>query len=494
MRRGNRACRRCCSLPTFGELPSALADPACSLPGALVRKEPFVLPWRWRGDLKTPPAALLVLLQEAVRACSSGPGGADDDCDDGSGGDARAETLAACLPIHRNALRVHLGRGACAVRHDLHGGCRDPAGAGGRARQLAETLVQRGDAAEGARAWLGALRRRPRDARLAYHAAKFLAAHAVEEKPIAVLESLAVSFFAEEKAATTELLFRSLLGCPVPYNFRAPDFAAGVSRETLQAQQGYLWLCYCSWQVLASPAAGATDAHEAALGAAQLTEEPLRLLWLDYLTQAKARLLASASKAPELRSFTALVHRCLATVPVRRALPHASAKYWADYTFHNQVVDVYVGCLPPCQRSAALERLHALAPTNAALALRLLVAEAEEGNVHSVALQAKLLIQRLPSCLFIWKIVIAATRKLHGPSELRRLFVRALHCLPLSASLWKDFVLAEAEAAASASSSACGGKGGAPVQRALALCREAGVSLAELLPSSVTLSPGHATS
>lgn len=50
-------------LTEFDRLPAALYDPAESNPSRLVSRESFLLPWRSRQDLSTPPDILIALFQ-----------------------------------------------------------------------------------------------------------------------------------------------------------------------------------------------------------------------------------------------------------------------------------------------------------------------------------------------------------------------------------------------------------------------------------------------
>lgn len=50
-------------LTEFDQLPAVLYDPAESNPSRLVSRESFLLPWRSRQDLSTPPEILIALFQ-----------------------------------------------------------------------------------------------------------------------------------------------------------------------------------------------------------------------------------------------------------------------------------------------------------------------------------------------------------------------------------------------------------------------------------------------
>lgn len=58
-------------LTEFDQLPAVLYNPAESNPSRLVSRESFLLPWRSRQDLSTPPDILIALFQGTKQSFST---------------------------------------------------------------------------------------------------------------------------------------------------------------------------------------------------------------------------------------------------------------------------------------------------------------------------------------------------------------------------------------------------------------------------------------
>uniref|UniRef100_U3J964 Zinc finger C3H1-type containing n=2 Tax=Anatinae TaxID=2068716 RepID=U3J964_ANAPP len=202
-----------------------------------------------------------------------------------------------------------------------------------------------------------------------------------------------------------------------------------------------------------------------------MQQEIVQNIWLDYLVFINSKVVGSNNKVQEFKLFTDLVNRCLVTVPTRYPIPFSAADYWTNYEFHNKVILFYLSCIPKSQHSKTLERFCSTMPANPGLALRLLLRYWEESNVQILKLQAKMFTYNIPTCLAIWKIAIAAECFLMGQREVHHLYQRALHKLPLCATLWKDQLLFEAS----------GGGKTDNLRKLVSKCQEVGVSLDELL-------------
>uniref|UniRef100_A0A3B3ZWI3 Putative zinc-finger domain-containing protein n=1 Tax=Periophthalmus magnuspinnatus TaxID=409849 RepID=A0A3B3ZWI3_9GOBI len=226
----------------------------------------------------------------------------------------------------------------------------------------------------------------------------------------------------------------------------------------------FLWLSSSSpvsrWQWLHSSLEDTVEAFERALGAPLQCDE-LHRLWMDYLLFVSSQQQQTRG-SPKL--FSDLVLRCLSTVPSRLEVPFNPAEFWSCYKFHNQVVSLYLSCLPPSQHALVLERLRYSMPNNTELGLRLLHQEWQEGNLQHLKFQSRMLSSHAPKCLYIFTSLLSL-------SQVRRLYHQALCHLPLCAALWKDRLLFEA---------AEGGR----TDRLRSLvdrCQELGVSLTEQL-------------
>uniref|UniRef100_H2ZZS1 Zinc finger C3H1-type containing n=1 Tax=Latimeria chalumnae TaxID=7897 RepID=H2ZZS1_LATCH len=447
----------------FNSLPGSFYDPANTNPSRMVDREPFLIPWQSKDDVKTDPTTLLALFEDAVSACS------DDSI-------LAEERIAVCLPLYRNkiVLQQLLGRWEAAVKL-----CEMLLKTCPTSCQLLDALAEsylQGDQIDTAiETWLSAFRMDPHNAQLFYHTCKWLILKERSHIIIPLFKEFVTSFFESTACEQSPIDYlRYLLNFPMPYDFQAPTHKEQLNDELLNRQVLYLWLIYCLWQSLHASLGEAVNTFEAALSAV-MQQDVLQKIWLDYLIFTNNKLVGSRNKPRDFKHLTDLVHRCLVTFPTRYPIPFSSADYWTSYEFHNTVISFYVSCFPQSQHSKALERFRSVMPANAGLALRLLQQEWEEGNLQLLKLQAKMFTHSIPNCLTIWKIAIAVEGELKGQKEVRRLYQRVLQKLPLCAALWKDQLVFEASE---------GGKSDI-LRKLVSKCQEVGVSLDELLSLNV---------
>uniref|UniRef100_A0A3Q3WIL7 Uncharacterized protein n=1 Tax=Mola mola TaxID=94237 RepID=A0A3Q3WIL7_MOLML len=187
-------------------------------------------------------------------------------------------------------------------------------------------------------------------------------------------------------------------------------------------------------------------------------------VWSHYLSLFSRR--GSKEEVQEIQSklVSDLVQRCLSTVPSRLELPFNPSVFWSCYRFHNQVVALYLSCLPQPQLGLVLERLRCAMPNNTELGLRLLHQEWQDGNMEQLKFQARMLSSNSPKCLNPKR-----DERRDDSLSVRLLYQQALHNLPLCAALWKHRLLFEA---------AEGGQTDR-LARLLDRCQQVGVSLSE---------------
>ncbi|XP_060784522.1 zinc finger C3H1 domain-containing protein [Neoarius graeffei] len=434
----------------FGTLPAHLYDPANSNLSRIVSLEHFLFPWKSSEDVHTPPECLITLFQDALLRC----------VDEGV---SPAEQTLACLPLHLNLLHLHKVLGRLKEATML---CESTLAVIPHCCPLLESLselhVKSGDTAEAASVWLRAHRLHPHDARVFYSLCKCL--HAQERhSELDVLFKQFVWSLCDgvQEDLHPAVVLRHFLGVPLEdLRLTVPSLP-----EQLQDQLPYLHLTHSFWQSVRGSVVDAVEAFEAALGAIS-DLEVVKKLWLDYLLFTSSKLAGR-----ELRVFSDLVQRCLNTMPTRITLPYDSATYWSCYSFHNQVISLYLSFLPPSLHSSALERFRHLMPSNTELILRVLQQEWSDSNVEFVKLQTRLMTATVPACLSAWRIAVAVQKQQKGRSEVQKLYQQALQKLPLCAALWKDWLLFEA---------AAGGKTDT-LNKLVAKCQDVGVSLSEPL-------------
>ncbi|XP_053111057.1 zinc finger C3H1 domain-containing protein isoform X2 [Hemicordylus capensis] len=443
----------------FGGLPAKFYDPGNSNPSKMMKKEPFLIPWKTTEDVKTNHDMLLAVFEDAIQSCSS------EDI-------SASERVALCLPLYRNliALQQLLEKWEDAIELCISLLKLSPVDC-----QLLEALVAlylRTDQIERAcDVWLTAFERNPQNAQVFFHMCKFFILQNRSDSIPPLLQAFVAAFFkcVHQENTPVELL-RYFLNFPVPIEFTPPLYKGGFTEEVVNQQIPYLWQIYCLYQSLHGSSGEAADAYEAALGAV-MQEEIVQHIWMDYLIFINGKVVRSNNQVQEFKLFSDLVNRCLVTVPTRYPIPFSTADYWTSYEFHNKVIFFYLSCIPKSQHSKALERFCSTMPANPGLALRLLQQYWEESNVQILKLQAKMFTYNIPTCLPIWKIAIAAECFLKGQREVHHLYQRAFQKLPLCATLWKDQLLFEAS----------GGGKTDNLRKLVSKCQEVGVSLDELL-------------
>ncbi|XP_036963341.1 zinc finger C3H1 domain-containing protein-like isoform X1 [Acanthopagrus latus] len=441
-------------LTEFDRLPSVLYDPAESGPSRLVSRKSFLLPWRSRQDVSTPPDILIALFQDAVHQCSN------------ESMSQRERTLA-CLSLHTNFILLHtlLDRfdEGVVLCESLLQFCPESCTL---RDALAELHIRRGDADQAVRMWLHALVECPNNAEVFYHSCKFLMKQEKSSAIVPLFRGFILSLCEDQQCHKRPVdVLRHILGFPTEELLRGPIIRE--LQEQLSQQLPYLHLIHCRWQWLHGSVDDTVDAFERALGS-NMQQEELHRLWMDYLLFSSSQ---QARGLPNTQSklFSDLVQRCLSTVPSRLEVPFNSAEFWSCYTFHNKVVTFYLSCLPQSQHALVLERLRYAMPNNTELGLRLLHQEWQDGNMEQLKFQARMLNSNFPKCLANWNIAIAVEEELKERSEVRLLYQQALHHLPLCAALWKHRLLFEA---------AEGGQTDR-LTRLVDRCRQVGVSLSE---------------
>uniref|UniRef100_A0A1A7Y0F5 Zinc finger, C3H1-type containing n=1 Tax=Iconisemion striatum TaxID=60296 RepID=A0A1A7Y0F5_9TELE len=437
-------------LTEFDQLPSSLYNPAESGPARLVSTKSFMLPWRKAEDLSTPPDILVALFEDAVHQCS------DDTM-------SPSERTLACMPLHTNLLflykllqRYDEGVALCSSLLDL---CSDSF----LLRDaLADLHISNGNPEQAVNMWLHALAECPHNAQVFYHCCRFLMGQDKSGAIPPLFRGFILSLCEDEQSQRTPVeILRHILGFPTEEMLTGPIIRKEL-KEQLNQQIPFLHLLYCRWMWLHTSTDQVVEAFERGLGSVQ-QEEELHVLWMDYLLFSCSPKACNTSQ----RLFPDLVQRCLSTVPTRLQIPFNPAEFWSCYTFHNQVVSLYLKFVPQSQRSLVLERLRCAMPTNTGLGLRLCHQEFVDGNLEQLKFQTRLLSSNAPRCLFSWRIAIAVARELREPNQMRLQYQQALQNLPLCASLWKDRLLFEAS------------EGGASecLRRLIDLCQEAGVSV-----------------
>lgn len=460
----------------FHRLPSPWFDPSHGEPSKMVTKEDFVFPWKLSQQSRVPGKKLLVLFQDALKAC-------------GEVTKPPFDKFTICLPLYKNLLaleraygRVDSARGIC--RHLL----KDHPSTVVLWQCLAalEDSPEKGGKAE--QVYMEALDKCKASTELSYSAARFYLQQNEVQKAISVLIKSVLNKFAakidsqgcevqslaavssEDQTGDPVALYRRLLSLPLPYDYKCPPLLPNVEPQSLGKEKVFLWLCYCllleiapptntSWDDLTPESAFETAVHS------PLPRHDVQVLWTEYLFYQRSKALQ------ERHSTDELVDRCLMSVSTSNALPHSSSVFWRDYRFHNQIISLSLSCHPQSSWSSVFQKYLTIFPGNVILAIRACQHEVEGKNYDQAKRIVTSSLLSNPYSISMWKVAISIELKRNCVKEARKMYHQATEVLPFAATVWKDFLMFEL---------ARSGDGSA-VQEILAKSREIGVKLEEFL-------------
>ncbi|KAL9984828.1 hypothetical protein ACROYT_G007164 [Oculina patagonica] len=461
----------------FHRLPSPWFDPRHGKPSRMVTKEDFVFPWKPSQQSRASGEKLLAMFQDALKACSALAKSSSD-------------KLAICLPLYKNLIaleraygRIDSARGIC--RHLLKDNplvvvlwlC---------LAALEDSTEKGGGAVQ--QVYLEALDKCEGHAELSYSAARFYLEQNKVQKAVSILVKCVRHKFAalskpqegkiqslatvplENHAGDPVALYRRLLSQPLPYNYKCPPLMPGVNPQSLGREKLFLWLSYCLLLEISPPATSTWDnltaesAFETAVHSA-LDRQDVQTLWTEYLFYQKSK------AAEDKQSMDELVDRCLISVSTHSSLPHSSSAVWQDYRFHNQILSIFLSCLPQSSWSAAFKKYLKYFPGSVSLALRACKHEVEKKNFDQAKRISASFLSENPYGISMWKVTISIELQRNCVKEARKMYQQATEILPFAATLWKDFLMFEL---------ARSGNGPA-VQEILAKGRQIGVELEEFL-------------
>jgi hypothetical protein len=78
----------------------------------------------------------------------------------------------------------------------------------------------------------------------------------------------------------------------------------------------------------------------------------------------------AANKQKDFKNFSELVYRCLSSMPSRFPVLHRQDQTWVDFTYHNEVIDLYIRLLTEENIYMAYEKFMQMMPTNVGLITR----------------------------------------------------------------------------------------------------------------------------
>ncbi|XP_076825172.1 uncharacterized protein LOC143470765 isoform X3 [Clavelina lepadiformis] len=242
----------------------------------------------------------------------------------------------------------------------------------------------------------------------------------------------------------------------------------GVTTAQVEREKTYLWLSYCLLTNLlqqsdfnsTEKSHKVPDLYETAIHSVSSVEDR-KTIWLYYILHLRST--ATAVSAAEKTSvadqrqqiiwfkrFTSIVRRCLQSMP---CVYHSSIcsdnnvvtgkPSYSDYTFHNQVVSIYLECFTNGQASVAFSMLTDLMPANLPLVSRV---AADYLKVRDNTSTSSLLWRITSSfgskerCCYakLWKMAVAAHCAEGRHLKALRICQRALMAKPRCKELWHD--------------------------------------------------------
>lgn len=434
-------------------LPTVLFDPADSNPGPVVRKEPFVVPFRMGTKTRISYKTLLQLFQSAFNACDKITAGSESS-------DKCSPWLAA---LHRSRILLELSCcGLLAGRHL----CEELLQQRPHLTDVWLCLVQLTVAASSSTAEdhtdsstiEKAVASNPHSVPLYLAGVSALIECDESDAALTFAERCPINLYEVEQLDDTSvdpnLLFCCLLGQPVPPNYKAPVLHSSVSRQYVADQQANLWLIYCILLDLQGAHDQATETYHLALSCLTKTND-IQRLWLAFLRRTTAVIcqqlpwLSPATSYDQKKKlwqqFESDTHQALASIPVRRSMPHSS-QTWDDYSCHNQIIELYVSCLSDVDTvQQVYDKYVRQMPGNVELqltAVKYLLDQDMPQLCHGACLVA---LHSCPKAALLWNICLRLS-ECEGTANvglLRALYAKATMMLPFSASLWKIYIMFE---------------------------------------------------
>ncbi|KAI8489441.1 Zinc finger C3H1 domain-containing protein [Branchiostoma belcheri] len=440
------------NLQEFHTLPAHLWDPADSNPGRLVCKEPFLMAWSTERGVTTPRDSLLSHFQDALRACSSKTLAAQ-------------ENTQVCLPLYRNLVlmervsnKVGSARGVC---KRLLKAC---PGSVPLYLLLAEVESHHGTSQDTVNVLQEAASRHPQSAEVHLALAKCLLAQGDNDSALGSLANFVEAFFNVEDSSeehTPQRLYSKLLGQTLPLGYTAPPYFDGVDHSAVRGEQLHLYLNYSLLLDLQGDSTGSTEVLESAICSLTCTRD-VQTVWIE--------LQSSQNKMAATKTLRELTNRCLVSMPTSYPRQHGRG-HWLDYSFHNKVIDLFVGCLERGQRSAAYENFLRMMPNNVNLTLRAVEHAFATDDVQLARSLLATVAGEQPRPVGLWQLAVHLHLLDGNINKVSRLYKQATRLLPHHATLWKDYILFEA---------VYGGKE-ERVNAIVSRCRQNGVNVEEYL-------------
>ncbi|EDV19736.1 uncharacterized protein TRIADDRAFT_61836 [Trichoplax adhaerens] len=210
-------------------------------------------------------------------------------------------------------------------------------------------------------------------------------------------------------------LYKKLLGLPLPYNYRLPDSAMKIENPDTQNDLLYIWLCYCLLLEIESVEDQyICDVFEDSIVKTMALENK-KELWLEYMYFLMRSLSKCSSEEDFGKRLKDMIKKCwrcvVVSCPHSRSSPYRNGSKWNDFRFCNRILSLLIICLPNSLFTHCVERFLSTMPQNAGLVIRIITFEVQHGRVN----------------------------------QARWLYQQATEAVPLSAILWREYIQFEVQ-------------------------------------------------
>ncbi|KAL8595355.1 hypothetical protein ACOMHN_020108 [Nucella lapillus] len=428
-------------LVEFMSLPTALYDPANQNPGHIRSKDRLHIPWQSRPSLTTSLGTLVQYLAQAVTLDLERP---LDNCTSPQYVLA-VHNLAAllcsqgkqeevCHILSQILQPVPYLVDVWLLLADIHVGCLDFTAA----RQV----------------FVAASESNPYSAKVHYYSALVSLSQENVDEALEDLEQFVLRHYhiapEDSSRADPNVFFLHLLGLDTPLEKKIPPLKE-EARQFAAIRSVYHWLCFCLLMELQGESGEVVDMYETALSATTGAEDLARL-WKCY-TQFLYR---QHSKAPPsskdllLQQLQEVMLRSVSTAPTLlpdpfplRQGPLPRPQVCRDLSHVTSLVECYLELLAPDALASALHTFCDLMPDNIALLTRCVEMAVSDGQIRRARSLCASVIYDKGANLHLWKLALALAHQDGTPKEVEKLYIGAVAAMPLSVSLWKDFLLFE---------------------------------------------------
>ncbi|ELU18707.1 hypothetical protein CAPTEDRAFT_229300 [Capitella teleta] len=252
------------------------------------------------------------------------------------------------------------------------------------------------------------------------------------------LELAILNLYEDESEIDPYHLYCHLLKLPTPLSFKVPKRKAIATDAVIQAQLPYLWLCYGLLLRLQDEKQQESEIYRSAI-ATLSSAAHLRIVWRRFLCQ-EMQGFQGGDLSPVLR----LVMECVQAFPSKYSVPFHPSASWIDYSFHNEVLALFLKCAPYDLHADVFNQLLPLMPHNVHLIQSACTYFIQQKDLSYARGICSIALMDHPACLPLHAILLFINQNLdYSYDQMKALFEAALQKLPFHLGLWKDYLSLE---------------------------------------------------